>query len=318
VTSDFYTILGVSPSAENVVIRAAYRALMRHYHPDTNPDPEAQRKAQEITAAFAVLRDPARRAEYDASLRNLSGEEWWYFGEETPRPTAKPPAMRGWALASAALALVLVVAVWARPQAQPSKAHVTAPARHVPAATSGPIVELEPESDRLARLRGDSEAVPAPPVLPPINQALPVEPPSSPIISAPAPRAEPIPVAATAPKHAPAKTLTPAPARVASAKPKAAAAPAEVSEGCRPGGEIGVSIGCKNARIVALDRAAAGFFSQSMARADAAKRQLLLSSHTRSAEMRVACHSDSCVSDAYLRQIREISAIMKEHSPAAN
>ena len=51
VNSDYYSILGVSPAAEDVVIRAAYRALMRHYHPDTNPDPEAQERAREITAA---------------------------------------------------------------------------------------------------------------------------------------------------------------------------------------------------------------------------------------------------------------------------
>lgn len=62
-TSDYYSILGVTPAAEDVVIRAAYRALMRHYHPDTNPDPQAQDRVRAITAAFAVLRDPTRRAE---------------------------------------------------------------------------------------------------------------------------------------------------------------------------------------------------------------------------------------------------------------
>jgi uncharacterized protein len=72
-----------------------------------------------------------------------------------------------------------------------------------------------------------------------------------------------------------------------------------------------VSVGCKNPQIAALDRMAAGFFSQSMAHADAARKQLLLSSHTRSAAARGSCRSDSCVTDAYLRQMREISTIMK-------
>ena len=65
-----------------------------------------------------------------------------------------------------------------------------------------------------------------------------------------------------------------------------------------------------HARIATLDRLAAGFFSQSMAHADAARKELLMSSHTRSAEVRGACHSDSCLGDAYLRQMREMSAIM--------
>jgi uncharacterized protein len=72
-----------------------------------------------------------------------------------------------------------------------------------------------------------------------------------------------------------------------------------------------VSVGCKDDRLTTLDRMAAGFFSQSMAHADAAKKQLLLTSHTRSAATRSACHSDSCLSDAYLRQMREMSAIME-------
>ena len=78
-----------------------------------------------------------------------------------------------------------------------------------------------------------------------------------------------------------------------------------------------VSAGCKNDRLAALDRMAAGFFSQSMAHADAAKKELLMSSHTRSAAARGACRSDSCVSDAYLRQMREISAIMESKPPLA-
>jgi curved DNA-binding protein CbpA len=64
--ADYYAVLGVSPSSEDVVIQAAYRALMRRYHPDTNCSPEAARKCIEINAAYAVLGDPAARAAYDA------------------------------------------------------------------------------------------------------------------------------------------------------------------------------------------------------------------------------------------------------------
>ena len=62
---DYYAVLGVAPGSEDIVIAAAYRALMRRYHPDTNNDATAQQKAQEINEAYAVLSDAARRAEYD-------------------------------------------------------------------------------------------------------------------------------------------------------------------------------------------------------------------------------------------------------------
>lgn len=60
---DPYEVLGVSPAAEPEAVQAAYRALARKYHPDRNPAGEARMKA--LTEAFAILSDPARRAEYD-------------------------------------------------------------------------------------------------------------------------------------------------------------------------------------------------------------------------------------------------------------
>lgn len=65
---DHYEVLGVSPTSEDVVIRAAYRALMRRYHPDKDPGAELSGRALEINAAYAVLGDPGRRARYDGSL----------------------------------------------------------------------------------------------------------------------------------------------------------------------------------------------------------------------------------------------------------
>lgn len=62
---DHYRILGVDPASEDVVIQAAYRALMRRYHPDTNRNSGSSKRAQEINAAYAVLSDPDRRRDYD-------------------------------------------------------------------------------------------------------------------------------------------------------------------------------------------------------------------------------------------------------------
>ena len=61
-----YTILNVAPDAEPVVIEAAYRALMKKYHPDQGSPAAANGpSAADINGAFAVLRDPQKRAEYD-------------------------------------------------------------------------------------------------------------------------------------------------------------------------------------------------------------------------------------------------------------
>lgn len=66
---DYYRILGVAPYSEDVVIQAAYRALMLRYHPDTNKTADAGKRATEINEAYAVLGSPARKARYDADRK---------------------------------------------------------------------------------------------------------------------------------------------------------------------------------------------------------------------------------------------------------
>ena len=68
VKKDHYSVLGVTPASEDVVIRAAYHALMRRYHPDADPSDEAAERSRVINEAYAVLRDPAKRTRYDKSL----------------------------------------------------------------------------------------------------------------------------------------------------------------------------------------------------------------------------------------------------------
>ena len=64
---DYYSILGVTRASEEVVIRAAYRALMRRYHPDADASAEAAERAREINEAYSVLSDPEKRARYEGS-----------------------------------------------------------------------------------------------------------------------------------------------------------------------------------------------------------------------------------------------------------
>src|SRR5450830_777879 len=64
----FYETLEVSPRASNVVIRAAYRCLAQHDHPDKNLDSEdAGQKMLNINRAYAVLSNLEKRQEYDLS-----------------------------------------------------------------------------------------------------------------------------------------------------------------------------------------------------------------------------------------------------------
>jgi curved DNA-binding protein CbpA len=65
-----YDVLNVASDAEPVVIEAAYRALMKKYHPDQahQSSAAAAHDPSQINTAYAVLRDPSRRAEYDHRL----------------------------------------------------------------------------------------------------------------------------------------------------------------------------------------------------------------------------------------------------------
>jgi len=58
-------VLQVDPSAEQEVVDVAYRRLARKYHPDVNKSPEAALRMRELAAAYDVLKDPLKRAEYD-------------------------------------------------------------------------------------------------------------------------------------------------------------------------------------------------------------------------------------------------------------
>ncbi len=64
---DLYAVLGVSKNASQDEIKTAYRRLAKQYHPDRNPgDKKAEEMFKNISAAYDVLGDAAKRRDYDS------------------------------------------------------------------------------------------------------------------------------------------------------------------------------------------------------------------------------------------------------------
>jgi len=77
---DFYRILGVKPEASFKEIKTAFRKLSLKFHPDINKSSDADERFAEINEAYRVLKDPVRRARYDAlieSKANQRKQERW-------------------------------------------------------------------------------------------------------------------------------------------------------------------------------------------------------------------------------------------------
>ena len=63
---DYYEILGVSKSASDSELKAAYRKLAFKYHPDQGAGgKDSEAKFKEISEAYDTLKDPQKRAGYD-------------------------------------------------------------------------------------------------------------------------------------------------------------------------------------------------------------------------------------------------------------
>ena len=74
-TKDHYAVLGLLPTAEMVVIKAAYKALAQRYHPDKfTGDPDvARQKMAELNEAYGVLSNSQQRQAHDQQLMDDLG-----------------------------------------------------------------------------------------------------------------------------------------------------------------------------------------------------------------------------------------------------
>ena len=166
-----YDILNVSHDAEPVVIEAAYRALMKKYHPDQAAAAAAggAPSAAEINRAFAILRDADRRADYDR--REWTRQQDIQLARYQPAP---PPASRGmrvfgWGGWIVALILGGVIAAMAG-RLSDATASRAAAARAAAAAAAEPDFRSQPSAPEaslvpaatLAEIRAEALA-PGPP-----------------------------------------------------------------------------------------------------------------------------------------------------------
>jgi molecular chaperone DnaJ len=100
---DLYSALGVSRTASADEIRKTYRKLARKHHPDVNPgNKAAEDRFKEISGAYDVLSDPAKRKLYDEfGAEGLRGgfdpeqarayKQW----QSRPRERGTPPPAQG-------------------------------------------------------------------------------------------------------------------------------------------------------------------------------------------------------------------------------
>jgi len=316
VSRDYYAVLGVSPTSEDVVISAAYRALMRRYHPDADPSSEAAQRAQAINAAYAVLGDPEKRARYDGSLaaQGLIRPDTEHRVGLARRMVLGPAAMIG----LVALAATATLIAFSPPLGVLPK--------------DGLPLSPEPRPDRSLQIQpisGPGEKKPAddvsaatPPKAISATKEVPnaMLEPAEEVIAPEVPRVPAVRPAPSEPSRHKPPASTATPKRVAG-KPtvalhdeKPVAVATDTKMDCRLGNGWADRTICGSSNLSALDRQNGLLYAQSLAKADQAKRSALVGSRDRFQAKRDACRSENCLTSAYIARLREISDIMARGS----
>jgi curved DNA-binding protein CbpA len=85
--ADPYRVLQVLSTADQEVLNAAFRALAQKYHPDHDTSDIAARRMSELNAAWAMVRDPELRANWDRGRRRAA----YVFDRQPEAASVAPP-----------------------------------------------------------------------------------------------------------------------------------------------------------------------------------------------------------------------------------
>jgi len=149
-----YQVLGVHSQSELASIRSAYLSLMKRFHPDHYGPGGGEVDVYRINLAWSVLRDDARRAEYDAELLHyrMRASPMPKYDRRVPvivpRRHADPPGRTTVLLMTCAALACLVSSDVLRPRARAmTPALTTSPLSAGPArAAMLPMVEVDTPS----------------------------------------------------------------------------------------------------------------------------------------------------------------------------
>lgn len=76
---DPYAVLGVAKTASASEIKSAFRKLAKKYHPDANKDdPKAQERFSELSRAYEIIGDEAKRKQFDRGEIDAEGRETFH------------------------------------------------------------------------------------------------------------------------------------------------------------------------------------------------------------------------------------------------
>ena len=86
---DFYTVLGIPRDADEEMIRSAYRALARRYHPDRGSGSSTE-KFRQVNEAYETLIQNSRRQQYDLALARVERSVPATYPQEDPHVYGRP------------------------------------------------------------------------------------------------------------------------------------------------------------------------------------------------------------------------------------
>ena len=88
---NYYEILHIANFAEIEVVRAAYKAMTKLYHPDVNQNVD-QSVMVKINLAYEVLGDEVKKKDYDIKLKNhIASSTFYQSGKSYKKEKSEEP-----------------------------------------------------------------------------------------------------------------------------------------------------------------------------------------------------------------------------------